>query len=340
MEQTIFYKTNGNVEDRLGSLRQLLGEFHVPYHRGDSVAVKLHWGERGNTSYLPPDYAREIIRWLHDQGVKPFIFDTTVLYSGGRRTARDSLQTAEEHGYTTAYLGCPVVIGDGTDGRDVIDIEAGFKHFESAQVTSLVEKADGFFIFSHFKGHLESGFGGAIKNLSMGFASRAQKQRMHSDAHPVLSRDKCTRCGVCIDVCPTGAAVFSDNDYPDYDLELCIGCAQCIALCPEMALKIFWATDISVFQEKVVETAAAVWQRIKEKSLFINALLTITADCDCMPGNNPIIAGDVGFLGGYHPVMVDQESLELTGHDPFNRTHPRVPWKRQFQYAREINFYA
>lgn len=339
MNQTIFYPFQGDMNERIMSLRRLLNDLHSPYNIGDSVAVKLHWGERGNTSFLPPHYAREIVHWLYDHGMKPFIFDTTVLYSGGRRTASDSLKTAKDHGYSETFLGCPVVIGDGHDGRAVIDIDAGFKHFETVQVTHLVEKADGFFIFSHFKGHMASGFGGAIKNISMGFASRAHKQRMHSDVRPVLNKNNCTKCGLCVEVCPTDAAHFpEENGYPEYDQDLCIGCAQCIGLCPEVALKILWATDSTVFQEKLVETAASVWKQIKHKTIVVNALLTITVECDCWPGNNSVIAPDLGCLGGYNPVTVDKESLTRIGKDIFSRTHPTVPWNRQFEYAQEIGF--
>ena len=155
-------------------------------------------GEIGNESYLDPVYTREIVRWLTGGGFRPFVFDTSVLYSGGRRTAKDALETAAQHGYTEAFLGCPVMIADGMDGRDVVDIPAGYTHFETVQVADVVRKADGFVIFSHFKGHLAAGFGGAIKNLSMGFASRAQKQRMHADVKPALKEKKCIRCGICV----------------------------------------------------------------------------------------------------------------------------------------------
>jgi len=118
-----------------------------------------------------------------------FVCDTTALYSGGRRTGSDSLKTAEKHGYTSEFLNCPIEIADGLDGRDVTDISAGFKHFKTVQVASVAENADGFVIFSHFKGHMAAFFGGAIKNISMGFASRAQKQRMHSDVRPSMKRE-------------------------------------------------------------------------------------------------------------------------------------------------------
>jgi len=317
----------------------LLKELKRPFGPGKKVGIKLHWGEMGNRTFLPPVLAKGIAGWLKEQGASPFVFDTTVLYSGGRRTGADALRTAAEHGYHEDFLDCPVVIADGMDGRDVLDIPAGFRHFKTVQVASIVNKADGFVIFSHFKGHMGAGFGGAVKNISMGFASRAQKQRVHSDVHPELDTGKCTRCGDCVAACPAGAARFAGSDYPSYDGKLCIGCAQCIALCPEMALRILWGEDDFVFQEKLVETAAAVWRIIGKHSIVINALINIVADCDCLKGMHPVIAPDFGFIGGFHPVDVDRDSLKLTGFAPFEKAHPRIPWRRQFTYAEEIGFY-
>ncbi len=338
MPKIFFEAVAGGKKPYVASLRKLLARFQSPFDAGDRVGIKLHWGERGNKGYLPPDYAREIVAWLRAGKIEPFIFDTTVLYSGGRRTAADSLKTAADHGYTPDFLGCPVIIADGPDGRNVVSLPAGYRHFKTVQVGSVFEQAKGFVIFSHFKGHMVSLFGGAIKNISMGFASRAQKQRMHADYHPVLQRKKCSRCGLCATVCPTGAARIAKPDYPVYDLALCIGCAQCIALCPEMALQIFWNSDMTDFQEKLVETAAAVWRKIKGKTIVINALINIVAECDCLPGSNPLLCSDLGFIGGYHPVQVDEASMKMTGPALFEKVHPGIPWRRQFSYAREIGF--
>ncbi len=321
----------------LVQMRSLLDELRVPFATGDRVGIKLHWGEQGNRSFLSPDYARVIVSWLKDGGLKPFVFDTTVLYSGGRRNAEKALATAAEHGFTERSLGCPVVVADGPDGRDTVDIP-GFKHFDRVEVASVFGRADGFVIFSHFKGHLAAGFGGAIKNISMGFASRAQKQRMHADVHPVLLREKCTRCGGCVEVCPAAAARFEPDGYPAYDDALCVGCAQCIACCPEVALEILWGAEPQVFQERVVETAAAVWRRIGGRTVVVNALVNISEECDCLPGDHALIAPDWGFIGGYHPVTVDAASLEATGAEGFDKIHPGIPWRRQFEYAREIGF--
>ena len=183
-----------------------------------------------------------------------------------------------------------------------------------------------------------SGFGGAVKNISMGLASRAQKQRMHADAHPVLKPGKCNRCGLCAEICPAGAAILPEDGDPMYDLKICIGCSQCIALCPKSALKIFWDSDETGFQEKLVETAAALWNQIGRRTVVINGLIGILSECDCMPGKYPVIAEDFGFICGCHPVAVDEASLLQIGAEPFDQAHPRIPWRRQFDYAREIGF--
>jgi len=338
MEEIVFERLSSPHRPYVGELRRLLEKMEAPFRRGDRVGIKLHWGERENRSFLTPDYAREISLWVKAAGAFPFLFDTTVLYSGGRRKAEDSLQTAAEHGYTEGFLGCPVVIADGMDGRSVVDLQTDYSHFSSVQVADIFDRADGYVIFSHFKGHMEAGFGGAIKNLSMGFASRAQKQRMHADIRPLLKPGKCIKCGVCVDVCPTGAAQFGEDGLPTYDHDVCIGCAQCIGLCPNMALKIEWETDATVFQEKLVETAAAVWRKIEGRTVLINALLNITTECDCWPGDNPTIHPDQGFVGAYHPIRIDEESMRIVGEETFDSAHPGIPWKRQFSYAREIGF--
>lgn len=340
MNETIFIPTQGSTSGSLDALRTLLHRLSPPYSPKERIGIKLHWGEQGNKTFLPPDYAREIVSWLKELGTEPFVFDTTVLYSGGRRQGEKSLETAYGHGYTESFLGCPLIIGDGLDGRQVKEIPAGFKHYSTVQVADILDRADGFLIFSHFKGHLACGFGGAIKNISMGFASRAQKQRMHSEAKPVLNQKKCTKCGICVEVCPAQAATMRENEFPHYDLKACVGCAQCIAQCPQVALRILWETDAVIFQEKLIETAAALWRIMERKTLVINALLNIARECDCLTGNHPLLAPDLGFLGGYHPVSVDQESLNIVGADRITEAHPKIPWRRQFSYAEEIGFTA
>ncbi|HOO41787.1 MAG TPA: DUF362 domain-containing protein, partial [Syntrophales bacterium] len=132
--RTIFIPSAGPAEAHRTAFCDLLARLESPYKKGDMVGIKLHWGERGNLRFLPPFFARAVVSWLRDQGVGAFVFDTTVLYSGGRRNGADSLRTAAEHGFTEDYLGCPVVIADGMDGRDLVDLPAGYRHFQTVQV--------------------------------------------------------------------------------------------------------------------------------------------------------------------------------------------------------------
>ena len=248
-----------------------------------------------------------------------------MLYSGGRRTAADSLKTAAEHGFTEAYLGCPVLIGDGMDGRDIsgdpLRVPAFFDgsgrgdHPESRRIRDLFP--------------LQGAYGIGLRRCNQEYLDGIGLPRPEAtDACRRPSRliaGKCTRCGLCAEVCPTGAAVLPQEGEPKYDLKTCIGCSQCIALCPEMALKIIWDTDVKIFQERLVETAAALWKEIGKKTLIINALLNITAECDCLEGNHPVIATDYGFIGGSHPLTVDEASLRQIGAEPFDRAHPGLP---------------
>ncbi len=338
MAAVLIERSLGPAANHLVALRALLARVRVPFGAGDRVGIKVHWGERGNRSFLDASYVKLLVDWLRDLGAQPFVFDTTVLYSGGRRRGPDALRTAARHGYSEERLGCPVEIADGLDGRAVVSLPAGWRHFDTVQVAEVVRSAAGFVVFSHVKGHLVAGFGGAVKNLSMGFASRAQKQRMHADAGPVLQPRRCNRCGVCVEVCPAGAAQQQPGELPTYALEACVGCAQCIAQCPEVALRIHWQSDPTTFQERLVETAAAVWRLIEARTVVINALLRITAECDCMPGHNPEIASDMGFCAGDDPIAVDAESVRLVGGDAFDGAHPGLPWRHQFEYAARIGF--
>jgi uncharacterized Fe-S center protein len=64
----------------------------------------------------------------------------------------------------------------------------------------------------------------------------------------------------------------------------------------------------------------------------------VTTDCDCLPGKNPVIAPDAGYVGGYHPVEVDAGSLNIVGRNIISKAHPGIPWQRQFSYTGELGF--
>lgn len=318
--------------------------------KGRKIGIKVHWGEQGNETFLPSDYATSVVRYLKKRACLPFVFDTTTLYKAARNSVVGALTVAEEHNYGYSATGAPLLIGDGPTGIDIIEIPTQEKalHFRTVKVAALIERVGGVITLSHFKGHLAAGFGAAIKNISMGIASRATKQRMHSDVVPDLTEDNCVMCGTCARVCPVDAIELKDK--PVFDLENCIGCAECISMCPTDALDIRWDSKGAKFCEKLVETASAICNYLKPRMLHIVVLANITPECDCFGIKLKIIAPNIGILISEDPVAVDAAACALFNasspmpnsglskncKDKISALHPSVDWRRQFEYAHEL----
>ncbi|MCL2606812.1 MAG: DUF362 domain-containing protein, partial [Coriobacteriia bacterium] len=165
----------------------------------DKVAVKIHFGEEGNTGFVSPVHARNVVNRVKELGGKPFLTDTNTLYAGQRQNAIDHINCAIANGFGYSTVGAPIIIADGLISRDSVVVPvAGGKHFESVRVASATIDADVMIVISHVKGHSLAGFGGAIKNIGMGLGSRSAKQRMHSGIKPSVVPDNCTACARCI----------------------------------------------------------------------------------------------------------------------------------------------
>ena len=141
---------------------------------GKFVAIKMHFGELGNISYLRPNYAKAVVDVVKELGGKPFLTDCNTMYPGSRKNALEHLYCAWENGFTPLTVGCPVLIGDGLKGTDdiAVPVENG-EYVKEALIGRTVMDADVFISLTHFKGHEMAGFGGAIKNIRMGCGSRA-----------------------------------------------------------------------------------------------------------------------------------------------------------------------
>ena len=81
------------------------------------VAVKLHFGEEGNDSYINPVLVRQVVEKIASTGAKPFITDTNTLYYGSRHNSPDHIKTSILHGFDYAVSGAPIIIADGLKGR-------------------------------------------------------------------------------------------------------------------------------------------------------------------------------------------------------------------------------
>ncbi len=284
---------------------------------GDLVGIKLHFGEVENTAYVHPVFIRTIVDKVKSAGGRPFLTDTTTLYRHERFNGVTATELAYRHGFSYGTIGAPLIIGDGIRGLDYFEIATEeFRHFKSVKLASVLRQMDAMIVVSHFKGHMVSGFGGAIKNLAMGLGSKGQKQRMHADFHPNLkSVDACTACGECMEVCPADCITIED-EHAIFNFDDCIGCGECVAYCPFGAVKIKWKTNKTVFNQKLVETAAGVVKAFKGPKLYLNFLLNITPDCDCLDRNDIPIVPDIGILAGDDPVAIDAASMELVNKAP------------------------
>ena len=149
---------------------------------GKFVAIKIHFGELGNISYLRPNYAKAVVDLVRQLGGKPFLTDCNTMYPGSRKNALEHLACAWENGFTPLSAGCPILIADGLKGTDDIAVPVvGGEYIEEARIGRAIMDADVFISLTHFKGHAMGGFGGSMKNIAIGCADgRIGKQQVHA----------------------------------------------------------------------------------------------------------------------------------------------------------------
>jgi uncharacterized protein len=318
----------------------------------DLTAIKIHFGEYGNDSYVNPVFVRQVVEKIRAAGAKPFITDTNTLYSGSRHNAVDHLITAIEHGFDYSVVRAPLIISDGLKSQNTSEVEIGLKHFKSVKIGSDIVAADSMIVMSHFKGHIVAGFGGAIKNLAMGCAPAAGKKDQHFRTSPHVVEENCIGCGNCVEVCPVGAASIL-GEVSRIEREICISCMQCMEACPSEAIDIDWEHDIPEFLECITEYAAGAIKGKEDRVGYINFLLKITPDCDCVPWSDAPIVPDIGILASKDPVALDQVSYDLVnrqkglinsslhsnhekGADKFRGVWPKVDGTHQLKYGEKI----
>ena len=99
---------------------------------GKFVAIKMHFGERGNLSFLRPNYARAVVDVIRELGGKPYLTDCNTLYIGGRTNALDHIESAYQNGFNPYNTGCHILIADGLKGNDEVEVPvAGGEHVKA-----------------------------------------------------------------------------------------------------------------------------------------------------------------------------------------------------------------
>ena len=295
---------------RVGGLLERAGLGAV-VSEGDLVAVKLHFGETGNTGFVSPVFVREAVQRIKGHGGKPFLTDANTLYSGMRANAADHIQCAIQNGFSYATVEAPIVIADGIDGREAVDVPIAGRHFETVRIGSAAVHADAMVVVTHVKGHEATGFGGALKNVGMGLGCRSAKQRMHSDLKPEVSADKCTACARCVKRCPVQAIVIGADRVAAIDHGTCYGCGECVAACPFAAIAVQWKTTPQAIQEKIVEHVMGALAGKGGKVVYLSFVTAVSPDCDCWNFSDAPIVGDIGVLASTDIVAIDRAAYDL-----------------------------
>ena len=164
MKSKVLFSTEITGESVLNLFRQL--GVSLP----GNVAVKVHSGEPGNQNYLTPAFWKPMLD--HIGGT---VVECNTAYKGGRDTAEGHMQTLVKHGWSPAF---PVDILDAKGPDLVLDIPKGLR-IQKNYVGKNITQYDSCLVLSHFKGHPMGGYGGALKQLSIGFASAYGKKYIH-----------------------------------------------------------------------------------------------------------------------------------------------------------------
>lgn len=320
--------------------------------KDDLVAIKLHFGEHGNTAYLRPLFLRTIVNRIKKINGKPFLTDTNTLYSGSRSDAVNHLNTAIQNGFGYSSVGCPLIIAGGLKGQSGVKVSISGDVLKEVLIAREIVEADCLVAVSHFKAHELSGFGGALKNVGMGCATREGKLIQHSTVAPVVNNAACKGCKMCLNYCSVQAiSVHAKKAIIAEDV--CIGCGECIVVCPHKAIEIQWNESPDIFQKKMVEYAAGALKEKKRKSIFMNFLVQISPACDCYPNSDAPIVRDIGIVASTDPVAIDAASCDLVnneesipntaikkilnkGEDKWHALYPTIDWSYQLEHAEKM----
>lgn len=231
------------------------------------VAIKISTGEAGNPNHLQPDLIRKLV-----DTVKGTLVECNTAYLGARYDTTTHLKTAEEHGFTKIAV---VDIMDA-DGDKEIPVRGG-KHLKVDIVGKNLDNYDAMINLAHFKGHQMGGFGGVLKNQSIGIASSVGKAYIHTAGK---SRD----------------------------LEKFLHCFETEESMAEML------PPQDDFLESMAEAAKAVSDYFSNQGkpiLYINVINNLSVDCDCATEPEAPCMADIGIAASLDPVALDQACIDL-----------------------------
>jgi len=277
--------------------------------KGKRVAVKMHLGNHLGYTTIHPLFVRILVEKLRGAGASyPFITDGSA-----------AIPEAVARGYTEEVLGAPVLPAAGVANKYYYSRKVGFRSLETVELCGNIVDSDAMIVLSHGKGHGQSGFGGAIKNIAMGCVAGDSRGKIHrlSSAAFQWSAQKCTHCYLCRDNCPTAAVSFDEGGHMQIFDHDCKYCMHCVNSCPAGAITIDEG-GYRYFQQGMALTVKEVLSTFEPgRVLYINVLTNVTPLCDCWGYSTPAIIPDVGILAAEDIVAIDQASIDLIRNEDF-----------------------
>lgn len=321
------------------------------------VAIKIHFGEPGNLSYLRPNFAKVIVDQVKSQGGKAFLTDCNTLYVGERKNALDHMDAAYVNGFSPFSTGCQIIIGDGLKGTDDVEVPVeGATYCKTAHIGRAIMDADVFISLAHFKGHEATGFGGALKNVGMGCGSRAGKMQQHNAGKPDVEKTACKSCGACMKICAHSAISFDENRRAGIDHDKCVGCGRCIGACNFDAIYNENGSALDELNCKIAEYTKAVVDG--RPAFYVNIVNQVSPQCDCHSENDAAIIPDVGMFASFDPIALDVacadacnkmpmiansmlgDEMQKEGahdfHDNFCNCAPTTNWRSCMEHGEKI----
>jgi len=286
----------GRMIDKLGFAKRFDGK---------TVAVKMHLGGGLGYSTIHPLFVRILTDKIRAAGGKPFVTDGTF-----------SVWDTAKRGYTEETLGAKILPAAGATEKYFRTVPAAYQKGDT-ELTELhlcgnIVDADAMVVLSHFKGHGEASFGGAIKNLAMGCVTRKSRAAMHrlQIGGFTWDADKCIHCGRCIENCPTGACAKKKTGEIAIDLHSCVYCRHCAKSCPTGAIDVD-ASSYKRLQDGLAIAAREVVRCFPRGSVVcFNLALDITPLCDCWGLTTQPLVPDVGIFGSTSVAAVDKAALD------------------------------
>jgi len=277
--------------------------------KDETVVIKMHTGNNIGYSTVHPVFVRKVVQAVREGGGRPYIADVTWDAKG-----------AEERGYSSETLGCPVYAAAGPDDKYFYEHERPFKNIQKWRVAGLIQDATFLVNLAHAKGHPSCGYGGVFKNLALGCMAGPTRSAMHDAMQfvrywfPDKCPDEAARKSV-IASCPHAALVEDKKDPRELHLhpEQCNQCGRCLKVAPPGSLKID-KVNFHAFQEALaISTSLSLGTFAPGKAAHIIIANQMTPVCDCFGFTSMPILPDAGIFGSDDIVALEQAVLDAIG---------------------------